>query len=175
MLHGQESGMTVWLTREVHDHMSGEAAAFAPLETGGVLVGWRNGSDWIATGLIGAGPKAMHGRYAFVPDHAWQVKQLAEAFAESGGDLDYLGDWHTHPTGPVQMSVADRRTLRRIARRTENPLMIIMDPSASGGDVGAWHCKRVGWLSSKIELVPIRQFEAKPSWPFWLGSSNGEV
>lgn len=167
--------MTVWFTHEVHERMLREAAIFAPLETGGLLVGWRNGADWIVTGLIGAGPKAMHGRYAFVPDHAWQVKELGRAFALSGGDLDYLGDWHTHPTGPARMSWTDHRTLRRIARKVKRPLMVIMDPSVPGGELGAWYGMRSGWLSYSNEQVPIRQFKAKPSWSVWSDGCGAEV
>lgn len=111
-----------WISHEVFEQMIAEARALDPLETGGVLLGWRDGGDLIVTGLIGPGPYALHGRHMFIPDHRWQLEKIRAAFARSAGDLDYLGDWHTHPSGLAEMSAQDEKTLARLTRKVSGAL-----------------------------------------------------
>src|SRR4051812_37824791 len=106
--------------------MCGYAGELSPLENGGVLLGWRSGEDRIVVDLRGPGPRALHGRHCFIPDHVWQLSEIKRAFHESRGDLDYLGDWHSHPDGIAEMSDLDSATLLRIARRVSAPLMLIV-------------------------------------------------
>jgi len=89
----------------------------ARAENGGILLGWRSDEDRIVADLRGPGAHALHGRHCFVPDHAWQVTEINRAFPASRGDLDYLGDWHSHPEVVAEMSDLDSATLLRIARR----------------------------------------------------------
>lgn len=83
--------MTIWLGRDAAQVIIEQANIFFPLETGGVLLGWRDGEDRVVVDIVGAGPKALHGRHTFIPDHSWQVEQIDEAFRNTAGDLDYLG------------------------------------------------------------------------------------
>lgn len=145
--------MTVWLTKAVAEAIAREGDNFYPLETGGLLLGWRDGEDRIVAGVTGPGPGAMHGRTAMIPDHRWQVARIHEAFRKSEGDLDYLGDWHTHPGGTASMSSTDVGTLRRIARKVSSPLMLI---AAGGG--GNW--RNGCWLSSAEGL--FRRSQPRP-------------
>lgn len=156
--------MTLWLTHELLARLVALGEQFAPLETGGILLGWRNGCDHIATGMIGPGPCAMHGRYAFVPDHAWQMAALRRIFSASKGDLDYLGDWHTHPTGPAKMSDEDRSTLRRICRKVATPVMVIVDPSTAVPHVAAWSGARRNLFQIAIDTLRIKPFQAQFHW-----------
>src|SRR3546814_5596211 len=73
--------MTIWLTTAVEKLLVASAENLAPFETGGMLLGWRDESDRIITDIVGPGDRALHGRYAFVPDHRWQKQQLGSAFA----------------------------------------------------------------------------------------------
>jgi integrative and conjugative element protein (TIGR02256 family) len=106
--------------------MSEYAQELSSLENGGIFLGWRSGEDRIIVDLRGPGPLALHGRHCFVPDHKWQVAEVKSAFETSDGDLDYLGDWHSHPDGVAEMSDLDSATLLRIARRVSEPLMLIV-------------------------------------------------
>lgn len=157
--------MTLWLANAVVDRMTASGRKVAPLETGGILLGWRDGADRIVTGLIGPGPRAMHGRHAFVPDHVYQMAELGRAFAQSRGDLDYLGDWHTHPIGLARMSEEDKRTLRKIGRKVAASVMVIVDPSRSPAVVASWQHKRLAWLQHTIADMPVRSFCPSASWP----------
>lgn len=103
-----------------------------PLESGGVLLGWRDQADveLVVVGVLGPGPGATHRRTRFSPDTDWQRKEVAAAYAASGRTVSYLGDWHSHPGGGDTPSRRDERTARRIARsraaRVPRPMMLIL-------------------------------------------------
>ncbi len=122
----------------VADDLEREADRAFPDETGGLLLGYRAAQgDVIVTQMTGPGPQALHRPKSFVPDAPWQAANLAQRYADSGGYLEYLGDWHTHPDGQAVLSRPDRRTLYRIAAhvaaRCPDPVMIIL------AGRGPWH------------------------------------
>src|SRR5690606_33938556 len=97
---------------------------------------------------VGPGPRAVHRRRGFVPDHVYHELETARIYADSGRVWSYLGDWHSHPSGTLVLSRTDRRTLARIARapdaRVPKPLMIVLagvpmnPPLARGSSGEAW-------------------------------------
>lgn len=161
--------MTVWLANTVYRTMCEEGAALHPLESGGIILGWRAGNDIVAIDVRGPGPQALHGRYGFLPDHQWQVAEIHRLFEETGGDVDYLGDWHSHPDGTSVMSSEDHATLRRISRRVHEPLMLIIadDTSQEGWTMGCWKGHRhPGLIFRRFEVIieSIKLFEPPPTW-----------
>jgi integrative and conjugative element protein (TIGR02256 family) len=138
--------------------MYSEAAKRAPLETGGVLLGLTTPTDvWIEE-LIGPGPTARHNETRFVPDHEYQEQAIADSYAVSGRRLAYLGDWHSHPDGPLSLSSRDLQTLRNIARhkraRQPRPIMAIV----AGGPSWAARVWRVGggrWRPFKCRVEEV--------------------
>ena len=158
--------MTIWLADNIADEIERLASLYYPLETGGMLLGWRDGDDRIVTGLVGPGRRALHGRYTFIPDGAWQRARLSELFASSGGDLDYLGDWHTHPDGMAEMSELDRRTLSKVERRVKAPLMVIFAGTEHDWTGGAWFGIRSSYFGRFHALAQEMKMFAPPSnWP----------
>ena len=148
----------VWLSRNVRDQLVAEAEERAPLETGGVIMGYHAGDDVVITAMIGPGPGAHHERNTFVPDHEYQEVAIATVYQHSGRVWTYLGDWHSHPNGGSQLSTRDRQTMRRIARsrtaRARTPLMLLL----SGGD--EWHvtvhrANLRGWLLDVRTIPPL--------------------
>ena len=121
---------TVWLNRGHWEELQRTADSWAPLEVGGILLGYRNGFDTVITHIVGPGPEAQHRRYGFSPDEAYQRDAALRVFEETEGVSRYLGDWHTHPDAAARLSSIDKRTLRRIARSTEAqcaaPLMLVL-------------------------------------------------
>ena len=137
-----------------------------PLETGGVLLGWRSGVDRIVADLVGPGPRALHGRHRFLPDHAWQVRRIQEAFSSTNGDLDYLGDWHTHPSGRAEMSSEDYATLRALHRHVPGALMVIGAGVEEDWAFGAWSLRPGGLLRRPlVDVRELRSFAAPVGWP----------
>ena len=160
--------MTIWLSHGVAEEMHRLGRRWAPLETGGLLLGWRDGSDRIVAGLIGAGGNAVHSRHSFEPAHEFQIEELNKVFARTNGDLDYLGDWHTHPAGHVAMSWRDRRTLRKIGRTVDDALMVILDPGPDRSIIGGWrHCGKESYFRRLRREILVR-FPAPDNWPCHL-------
>jgi integrative and conjugative element protein (TIGR02256 family) len=124
----------VWVPQTVLHRLAAEATALAPLETGGMLLGYvadnEQSVEAVVEEIVGPGPDALHGRYRFLPDGRWQRSQMLKAFYASGGVITYLGDWHSHPNGGSTPSGRDLKTVRAVARRrrarTPNPLSAIL-------------------------------------------------
>lgn len=157
--------------------MISEGTDRVPLETGGILLGWRSGDDRVIVDVLGPGLRALHGRYRFLPDHGWQVSEIHRIFRESRGDIDYLGDWHTHPGGQALMSGEDHLTLRRIEKRVRNPVMMILAGEKTGWTLGCWDARREGRLlfrNVSVHEQPVRLVEAKPDWPR-VSAADSEV
>lgn len=159
----------VWISQCALAQLTDEANRTYPLETGGVLVGYRSEDhSVVVSDVLGPGPEARHRRHRFEPDHNWQCAQLDRIFQETEGQSVYLGDWHTHPDGVPEMSWLDRRTLRGIAMHTEAkvayPVMLI----GAGSLQGEWnwkchqfHAERAfGFIVNCVDLA-IRPFSAQ--------------
>jgi integrative and conjugative element protein (TIGR02256 family) len=112
-------------------------------ETGGALLGWREGKRTVVQRVLGPGPKAKHGFRSFEPDASWQNEQGRRIYAESQRTVAYIGDWHTHPFGAPNPSRQDASTARLIAEdpgfRAPVPLYAILGK-------------------------PLRQVAARPKW-----------
>lgn len=160
--------MTVWLSSQVMQSMCAYAHELSPLENGGILLGWRSDEDRIIVGLRGPGPRALYGRHCFLPDHAWQVTEIHRAFDESGGDLNYLGDWHSHPDGVADMSGLDSATLLRMTRRVKEPLMLIVAGNRADWSAQCWKGHLEGpflWRRLAAEQQDIKTFDPPADWP----------
>jgi integrative and conjugative element protein (TIGR02256 family) len=165
-----------WIGDVLWREITAEVASKHPRETGGVLVGYwttplelgkgtatlgRGGAgimgEVVITAAIGPGPKAVHLREEFVPDHDFHEGEVARVYRQSGRIVQYLGDWHSHPKGPTTLSKKDIRTLVRIMRapraRAPRPLMLIVQ----GKDVSAARC----WCLSQW-----------PGGPRWFGKAK---
>lgn len=138
MTTGLVAGLgTLWVARAALDAMTREADRVSPSETGGVLMGyWTQsptgdvGGEGAVAAVIGPGPRAVHRKWAFVPDHEYQEAEIERIYEACGRRWTYLGDWHTHPDGPALLSNRDRTTLRRIATaedaRAPHPVMVLL-------------------------------------------------
>jgi integrative and conjugative element protein (TIGR02256 family) len=168
-------GPLVWIEATVAIAMTAEASRVFPRETGGLLIGYNDerSSESVVCACVGPGPRAIHGRSHFMPDHAHHERETARLYVDSGRTWSYLGDWHSHPCGPASLSRKDRRTLARIARSAEarapRPLMVLLvgapagahcpgqldtgapesrDSPRSGARLDGWHF--MAWQLSKV-------------------------
>jgi integrative and conjugative element protein (TIGR02256 family) len=137
--------MNIWLSEECLSQMRVEAAEWAPLETGGILLGYVSGEhDVVVNAVIGSGPKAKHYRHRYEHDSEYERAEASRIYMRSGAPDFYLGDWHTHPGGRASMSWLDRKTLAAMARKGETipgPITLIL--GEPHWEPGAWRCLRV--------------------------------
>lgn len=123
---------TAWIASEVLEFLRREADSAAPLETGGVLLGYWSEAPTspVVTHALGPGPNAIHEQNRFVPDYDFHEREIARLYRAADSALAYLGDWHSHPRSPGYLSKSDCATLCRIASsraaRAPRPLMIIL-------------------------------------------------
>jgi integrative and conjugative element protein (TIGR02256 family) len=137
-----------------------------PNETGGVLIGyWLEDSEGVViTEAVGPGPCSKHDEMSFVPDWSYHESEIARLYEESGRMHTYLGDWHSHPKSGTNLSLADRRTLLKIAKHTEarvtTPLMAVIaqsDPLT----IQIWQylpAKKFGIIRDRIVALRIRLY-----------------
>lgn len=124
----------VYTTREVYDLMKQESADSKDVETGGVLIGYREGPGrYVIIKATGPGPKAIRTKTRFEKDEEYCQKELIDAFSQLAEKGLYLGEWHYHPVGSNEPSGLDIRSLTEIAAqsnyRIDRPIMIIMSPN----------------------------------------------
>ncbi len=122
-----------------------------PNETGGIFFGyWSDPREAVVSRVIGPGPEARHSPCSFEPDSDYQEFELSILYEKSGRLHSYLGDWHTHPTGPALLSTLDRETASTIAHygeaRAPFPLMGVMTW------FDAWKLRV--WCRSRLKLRP---------------------
>lgn len=79
--------------------------------------------------MVGPGPKGAHYPRAFEPDSDWQADQVTAAW-RADPNVQYLGDWHTHPHGTTHFSARDVQTARIIAghepAQQPYPVMLVL-------------------------------------------------
>jgi integrative and conjugative element protein (TIGR02256 family) len=116
--------------------VAGHASSSRGLETGGILLGSPINETTIqVTRASPPGPRARHGPFSFSRDTPYLQRYLDQIHDRSGGEEDYVGEWHVHPALEAPPSHTDRRSLWRIARRknyaTDNPILLIVEQSSA--------------------------------------------
>lgn len=155
----------IWIKNEVFGFLCAEAERMHPQETGGVIMGWQDGPDFVVKAACGPGPSAEHGRYRFRPDGDYRVDEVLRHFKQSEGVNRYLGDWHTHPDQEnPSLSLLDIYELGRIGLNTApplaNPLMVVLGITRTF-NLRAWHGDFFFPADWKLPIVRPRALEMK--------------
>jgi integrative and conjugative element protein (TIGR02256 family) len=101
-------------------------------ETGGILLGYAADEHTLrVTAVSPPGPRALKMPFFFRRDTKFLQRWLERRCELSGGQNDYVGEWHVHHALDAPPSTVDRCALWRIARRpnypTTSPLLIIVE------------------------------------------------
>jgi integrative and conjugative element protein (TIGR02256 family) len=104
-----------------------------PLETGGIVLGWREAECIHVDRLIEVrDPNAQDVTYERNHERARAALKKTQAQLPPDSLLGYVGEWHTHPA-PQPPSRQDRKELKAIARSIAQPLvMMVLATSGSG-------------------------------------------
>lgn len=85
-------------------------------EAGGVLLGRLlvDGDIVVVDDVTVPGPHDRRGRFRFLRAKGPSQVAVNEAWGRSGGEINYLGEWHTHPEDEPTPSWHDRGEWRRL-------------------------------------------------------------
>ena len=126
----KQPAQIVWIHQSVLNYIRDEASSKLPNETGGILMGYWSTPyvEVVITNATGPGPQAEHSPGSYKPDNEWQHEEAIRLYEKF--DIEYLGDWHSHPYSSDHLSWDDKRTLKKISRhknaRVMFPLMLIL-------------------------------------------------
>ncbi len=97
-----------------------------PLETGGILLGYREDTDLIVTDLILV-PSPFSTPRRYIRDDVAANKLLKDWLANHPEDhlTGYVGEWHSH-TGIGAASGIDLSSARATARKAKAPIALIV-------------------------------------------------
>jgi integrative and conjugative element protein (TIGR02256 family) len=112
--------------------VAGHSRSSPGKETGGILLGHGVGPTTLKlTRASPPGPRALHRPFAFSRDTRFLQRYLDDIHDRTAGNEDYVGEWHVHPALDAPPSRIDRRSLWRIAGRsnyaTDNPVLMIVE------------------------------------------------
>lgn len=144
----------ICISAAVRAQLRKEAGAWAPLESGGMLIGTMDGDMARVVRVSGPGPGADHTPDGFLRDGEHSQVALDAAVRDSAGALDYLGEWHSHPIA-VGASGRDARSMCAIAhdsayQRREPLLLVLLRERRS------WRLQGYQWRDDRLASVAIK-------------------
>lgn len=114
------------LRKDAHEAIAAETAKQLPLETGGILLGYREDANIIIThALVVNDQEASSDKY--VRDDVKANGLLHEFLVQRAGDdpIGYIGEWHSHPA-PARPSVTDVSAIRATAKISDGPIALLV-------------------------------------------------
>lgn len=117
--------------RDIPEILKSEMGKAMPHETGGVFIGIINKKTKCihVTDVILAPPDSEANEVCFfrgvegLPEEIDRIKKM------SGQTFGYIGEWHSHPFGPMGLSNVDARTVRKFLkefRQLQNPMPVFI-------------------------------------------------
>lgn len=95
------------------------------LESGGILLGHQHADGHLSVTVAGdPGPRAQRSRRSFRRDHAHAQALASAAYARDRSV--WIGDWHTHPSGPERPSPTDLRSYVEVLRDEDSHFAVFL-------------------------------------------------
>lgn len=95
-------------------------------ESGGILLGYRRGPHLHVAEATAPLESDEASRTRFFRSAAPHQKAAIERWRKSGGTMDYLGEWHTHPEHSPSPSTIDTRGWKRIHSTHKMPMVFVI-------------------------------------------------
>ena len=129
-------------------------------ESGGILLGCRHrGGVYVNQFIEVPDPQAHATRYRRLHRSASKaLKAIIETLPQHSS-LGYVGEWHTH-SAPVGPSSFDRRQVRRISRRADAEIALVV--AAHGPNSGEWTALGICAHRGRTRLATVEQTDLTP-------------
>ena len=95
-------------------------------EAGGILLGLRRDDHLHVTGLTTPRPADKRSRTSFQRKDKFHQARALAAWRESGGVVDYIGEWHSHPERHPLPSSIDTREWKSICQFQRKPMVFLI-------------------------------------------------
>lgn len=106
-------------------------------EAGGILLGYRRGEHLHVADATAPAKGDRRDRYGFARNDPMHQRHATIAWKRSGGTLDYIGEWHTHPQRQPRPSGLDQAEWRKVCMLKREPMVfVILGTEASWVGVG---------------------------------------
>lgn len=164
------------LRSDAYEAIASETAKHLPLETGGILLGYREDGDVVVTHALVVGEHgAATDRY--VRDDVTANALLTEFLAQRASDdpTGYIGEWHSHPL-PSGPSPTDVAAMRATAKTGDSPIALIVHaPGRADPFFGLIaRRQRFGRVTAKKATVSFPPSRFEPLGPLPDGAVRGD-
>ena len=148
--------MAIDVTAGAWEQMTEIADRASPIETGGILLGYRSGRSVRVVGVAEVtDPDATEASFMLRQDAAQaRLDEIRSHFPE-GSPVGFVGDWHVHPRSCPPSSV-DRRALSRLGRHYRRRVVSVVVVRERAGWVP--HGLVATWTRSRACPVRINSF-----------------
>lgn len=99
---------------------------YGSTETGGVLLGFIDKEIVVINKVTDPGPGAHHSEYYFRADNNYSEMLIDMEYANSGGKIQYIGEWHTHPQIKPIPSYVDFQSLKEIRASHSTEIVMVI-------------------------------------------------
>lgn len=127
----ETQGWTVRIPRDLCDIMIQQTIEKAPNETGGILIGHINVKHKTVyiTRQIPPPEDSKGMPYAFKMGVKNVSKNIKEIMKKTRGQITYLGEWHSHPTGSSRLSTTDQNARKQLSayfNKIQRPTIVMV-------------------------------------------------
>lgn len=130
-----------------------QAACTAQRERGGVLIGSYRGPHIEVTDCTEPGSKDLARLSSFTRVDEHHQLAATNAWRRSNNTATYVGEWHSHPSGPPHPSGLDRKTWKTVVARLSTPcLFVIVSPTG-------WQVFRILGVKPRADVVSLTRVE----------------
>jgi integrative and conjugative element protein (TIGR02256 family) len=95
-------------------------------ESGGILLGSVRGPHLEITAFTVPAATDERTMISFVRQDRTHQVAADRAWKLSKGEVGFMGEWHTHPSGPPAPSMIDRGSWARLAAQSEHPMCFLL-------------------------------------------------
>lgn len=117
----------VLMPRAILGELSKEASSWSnKIERGGLLLGYRKGDAIEISDVTFPGFWDRASPILFQRSERSHRKHALRAWIKSGKTVDWVGEWHTHPSGGVEPSFIDINNWDRIVKHTNRNMAFLI-------------------------------------------------